>query len=384
MKEIQLNHPPSGRILWLTDTYGDHNGVSMVLQSMHKEIVSRNLPIDILVCSHVIQSEPNLLVVKPLTEFSVPFYAQQQIRVPGFFEIKKIFLEGGYDRIVCSTEGPMGMAALYLRKSCHVKAYFYIHTDWLTFAQTAMKMGDPGISGVTHLLRRYYKGYDGLFVLNTDQQEWLTGKSMRIDASRVFLTAHWAEGIFYPRKVLKSDVFGLTEETPVLLYAGRLSTEKGIMELPRIYREVLQFHPGLKMVVTGNGPASEKLKEIFPEAIYTGWIDHDELPNIFSASDLLILPSRFDTFSCVVLEAMNCGLPVIAYNTKGPKDIIRNRVNGFLVSDRQEMSHEIKLFLSDAEVQKSMRQEARERGESYNVRIILEDFLSNVGIIQAV
>ncbi len=352
----------------------------MVLQSIHQEITTRNLPIDILVCSNRIKSAPNLLVVKPVAEFSLPFYRQQPICIPGIFNLKRLFHKGGYNRIISSTEGPMGMAALYLRKSAGTSAFCYLHTDWLMFARTALKIGNAGISVVTRLLRLYYKSFDGIFVLNTDQQKWLSGKAMKMDESRVFLTAHWVDEIFSPKKVSKKEVFGLEENTPVLLFAGRLSIEKGIMELPAIYRQVIQTIPNLKMVIAGNGPAVGKLKEKFPEAIFTGWIDHDKLPDLFSASDLLILPSRFDTFSCSVLEALSCGLPVIAYNTKGPKDIIQHGVCGFLANDSNQMAKEIIAFFKDATLRTLMRKAAFDRGKTYNAEAIFGQLLDNVGM----
>src|ERR1035438_4705736 len=122
--EKQTRH----RLLWLTDTYDDHNGVSMVLQSIHMEIKKRNLPIDILVCSKSLEPDDHLTVVTCVTEF---MYRDQLIRIPNYLEIRRIFLEHQYDRIICSTEGPMGMAALYLKNSFSVRTFFFIHTDWL-------------------------------------------------------------------------------------------------------------------------------------------------------------------------------------------------------------------------------------------------------------
>ena len=50
-----------------------------------------------------------------------------------------------YDRILCSTEGPMGFAALYLKKLYSVKTYFYLHTDWIMFARQVMGMEEAGL-----------------------------------------------------------------------------------------------------------------------------------------------------------------------------------------------------------------------------------------------
>jgi hypothetical protein len=62
----KLKHPE--RLLWLTDTFDDKNGVSMVLQAMHQEVKRRHLPIDFLVCSDCLKPDDNLIVIKPVTE----------------------------------------------------------------------------------------------------------------------------------------------------------------------------------------------------------------------------------------------------------------------------------------------------------------------------
>ncbi|MEI7492963.1 MAG: glycosyl transferase family 1, partial [Bacteroidota bacterium] len=91
------------RVLWLTDTYDDHNGVSMVLQAMRREITARNLPVDFMVCSNTLKSGKNLIVIKPLSEFNIPLYRQQPMRIPNFLTIQRIFRKKKYDRVICST-----------------------------------------------------------------------------------------------------------------------------------------------------------------------------------------------------------------------------------------------------------------------------------------
>jgi glycosyltransferase involved in cell wall biosynthesis len=369
------------RVLWLTDTYDDHNGVSMVLQAMHREIRTRDLPVDFMVCSNTLKSDKHLIVVKPLSEFNIPLYRQQPLRIPNFLTIQRIFRKRKYDCVICSTEGPMGFAALYLKKMYSVTTFFYLHTDWIMFARQVIGIEDTGIRRLQRIMRVYYNRFDHIFVLNSDQQKWLTGSLMRFDPSRVLLTAHWAENIFTDRRnsPCQSNVSLIKE--PVILFAGRISREKGVFELPRIFREAREKVPGLKMLVAGTGPAEKELKVIFPEAEYTGWIDHNSLPEIYASADLLILPSRFDTFSCVVLEALSCSLPVIAYNTKGPKDIIQDSQNGFLVDTNEEMRDRIIEYLSNPSIHDAFRNAARDRAEDYTADNILQKLLNDIGII---
>ena len=376
-KEIGgIQHPK--RILWLTDTFEDRNGVASVLKSLHIEIKKRNLPIDILTCSSKLEADDHLIVVKPKVEMDLPFYQQQPLRVPNILEIHKLFLEGEYDRIICSTEGPMGFISMFLKNAYHVPAYFYIHTDWIMFARKALNFDVHNLNRFRRLLRAFYVAFDGLFVLNTDQQKWLTGNHMNFDPANVFLTAHWADEQFTPKKKDKSEVFGVRPDETVILFAGRLSNEKGVMELPSIYESIKQSGSNVCFAIAGTGPTEAELKKALPDARYLGWIASDKLAEVYSAADLLILPSKFDTFGCVVLEAFSCGLPVIAYKTKGPKDIIIDGDNGYLVTNKDKMAKRIIEFINDKELQASMKTSALERSKVFNADTILKELLENV------
>jgi glycosyltransferase involved in cell wall biosynthesis len=373
-----LRHPR--RALWMTDTLDDGNGVSMVLKSMLAEVRSRDLPIDFLVCNSRLESGDHLIVLPPVAEYTPPFYEQQPIRLPGILDVHRVFQDGEYDRIVCSTEGPMGMLALYLKQAYTVPAYFYVHTDWMMFARKVLNFDQHNLARMRRLLRAFYGAFDGLFVLNSDQRKWLMGSSMGFSPSRVFATAHWVDEGFTPRRTGKEEVFGLGNGEPVLLFAGRVSEEKGVMELPQLYQRLKARIPDLRIAVAGRGPCEKELKEAIPDGIFLGWVDHAELPKVYSAADILVLPSKFDTFGCVVLEALSCGIPVVAYNTKGPKDIIVHEENGFLVRTKAEMAEVISRLLSDGNLRRSFRKAALKRAEEYSVSRILPRFLDDIGL----
>jgi glycosyltransferase involved in cell wall biosynthesis len=370
-----------GRLLWMTDTYGDHNGVSTVLKAILREIRLRDLPVDMLVCSNTLQSEDHLIVLRPVTEFTLPLYRQQPFRIPNYLSVKRTFKRGKYNRIICSTEGPMGIAALWLKNVFSVKTFFYLHTDWLIFAKEVMSMEQAGLNRLQKLLRVYYKRFGNVFVLNTDQQQWLTSKAMGFDPSRVFITAHWTDRIFSDVSNDPEGMFPFDRRKPVVLYSGRISKEKGVLELPGIIRMIRTVFPEVQLVVAGTGPAEEELKMALPEAFYPGWVDQGYLQSLYLASDILLLPSRFDTFSCVVLEALSCGLPVVAYNTKGPKDILEDSVNGYLVETAEEMAGKVVRFFLDPDAQQGMKRSAISRAEAYRSEEIMDRLLRDTGMM---
>lgn len=102
---------------------------------------------------------------------------------------------------------------------------------------------------------------------------------------------------------------------PVLLHVGRVAVEKNIEAF--LAADV----PGTKVVV-GDGPARAALERRFPDALFLGTLFGDDLAAAYRAADVLVFPSRTDTFGLVMIEALACGTPVAAYPVPGPLDVL--------------------------------------------------------------
>jgi phosphatidylinositol alpha-1,6-mannosyltransferase len=136
---------------------------------------------------------------------------------------------------------------------------------------------------------------------------------------------------------------GLTDKF-VLLSVGRLVRRKGfdrvIEQMPRLIKEI----PNILYIICGEGPDDTRLREIASRNGAVKYIKFIrglptvDLPVLYSASDLFVMPNRLDDingdqegFGIVFLEANACGLPVIGGDSGGVRDVIEDRVNGFLV-----------------------------------------------------
>jgi hypothetical protein len=126
---------------------------------------------------------------------------------------------------------------------------------------------------------------------------------------------------FRPRP---KDCFGLPR--PIAAYVGRVAIEKNIdafLSMPWL---------GSKLVI-GDGPQRMRLQQQYPSATFTGYKFGDELASQLAAADVMVFPSRTDTFGLVNLEALACGVPVAAYPVTGPIDVIEDGVTGALDND---------------------------------------------------
>lgn len=112
-----------------------------------------------------------------------------------------------------------------------------------------------------------------------------------------------------PDPALRLRFTGGVPGRTVLLYVGRLASEKGIERLLPLVRE----DAGLNLVLVGDGPARARLQELFAgtPAVFTGYLHGEDLVAAYAAADAFIFPSTTETLGLVVLEALACGLPVL-------------------------------------------------------------------------
>jgi glycosyltransferase involved in cell wall biosynthesis len=113
---------------------------------------------------------------------------------------------------------------------------------------------------------------------------------------------------------------------PVFLYVGRVAVEKN---LPAFLDLDL---PGSKLVV-GDGPSLAAMKRRYPQVHFAGAQFGEALVRHYAAADVMVLPSRTETFGLVLLEAMACGVPVAAFPSAGPNDVIGDSGAGIIDED---------------------------------------------------
>ncbi len=116
-------------------------------------------------------------------------------------------------------------------------------------------------------------------------------------------------------------------EDTLLLYVGRLSTEKQIDRL----KYVLEAVPGTRLALVGHGPAREELEKHFEgtPTKFVGYLKGEPLSQAYASADMFVFPSSMETFGLVVVEAMAAGLPVVSSRVGGVRDVVHEGVTGY-------------------------------------------------------
>ncbi|UCH80216.1 MAG: glycosyltransferase [Nitrospiraceae bacterium] len=137
-------------------------------------------------------------------------------------------------------------------------------------------------------------------------------------------------------------VLGLPAERRLVLYVGRFAPVKGINRLLYAMGH-LREEPNIGLIMVGgdgndsvNSRAIQRMAHrmgIRDSIMLRGQVDHDELPLYYSAANMLVLPSYYESFGLVALESLACGTPVVSFNVGAMDNIIQSDLTGAIVHD---------------------------------------------------
>jgi len=173
----------------------------------------------------------------------------------------------------------------------------------------------------------------------------------------------------------KADDLWKQGKRKVVLYVGRLAEKKGV----RYLIEAMQWVEGT-LVIAGDGPLRRELQEqaealrLEDRVVFLGARTHQELPAIYASADVCVVPSVVakdqdkEGFGLVILEAMASGIPVVASESGGITEIIRNEYNGLLVEEKnsRELAYGISRLLSDEGLRRKLINNMVETVEKYD------------------
>jgi glycosyltransferase involved in cell wall biosynthesis len=214
-----------------------------------------------------------------------------------------------------ATEGPLGIAA---RAFCLARDWPFTtayHTRFPEYLHARCRLP---LAWSYAALRRFHAPSQGVMVATETMRRELAARGFE-------RLAAWTRGVdttlFRPGCEPAIEL-----PHPVFLYVGRVAVEKN---LPAFLDLDL---PGSKLVV-GDGPSLAAMRRRYPAVHFAGAQSGEALVRHYAAADVMVLPSRTETFGLVLLEALACGVPVAAFPSAGPSDVIGDSGAGVIDED---------------------------------------------------
>ncbi len=346
-----------------TDTYYEVNGVALSLKQQMEAARRTDKDYVIITCDHKKRPDrPGIKNFTPLGVLHLPEYREQKLFHPPFLDILHYCHLRRFTHILAATPGPLGLTAMAVARILHLHLWGTYHTALPQYADYLTQ--DPTI---VQLIWKYivwfYNQMELVFVPSRSTADELQEKGVSADKLRIFPRGVDIER-FHPAKrngFLEGRVPG--KEVVKLLYVGRVSREKNLEMLARVFKKLVQDKAPVHLVVVGDGPYLADMQKELAGApcTFTGYLHGEDLAAAYASCDLFIFPSTTDTFGNVVLEAQASGLPVIVTDAGGPQENVLNGKTGLIVrGDSEEaLLRAIKSLLAHPERLREMGMKAR-------------------------
>ena len=168
-----------------------------------------------------------------------------------------------------------------------------------------------------------------------------------------------------------------------IICVSRLTKRKGIDCLLKAIDKIVKTKSDkIILYLVGDGNAKGDLEKQAEElgienyVKFSGRIPHSDLPKIYNSADIFVLPSLNEGMSNTMLEALASGLPLVATDTGGTKELVKDGVNGFIVEmeNADDLAQKIETLMNDKDLVQKMAQESRKLAESMSWQGVAEKY----------
>jgi glycosyltransferase involved in cell wall biosynthesis len=322
----------------VTETYAPEvNGVAMTLNRLVNGLANRGHHITIYRPG---QSQND----KPVSQDNISEIPMPGMPIPGYremhfgFPARSFFMQQWQQQrphiLYVATEGPLGASAIKTATRLNIPVISGFHTNFHTYSNH-YHLGWLAPAILAYMRRLHNKTLMTLVPTRAlaDDLNKRGFKKVEVLQRGVDTT------LFTPTRRdenLRKE-WHANEDSIVCIYVGRIAPEKNIETAVETVVSLYR-HYNIRFVLVGDGPLREKLESRYPDFVFCGTRLGEDLATHYASADILLFPSRTETFGNVVTEAMASGLATVAYNEAAAHEHITNWRNGVLADDKPSQS----------------------------------------------
>ncbi len=330
-----LADPGPARVLMLTDTFNETNGVAGTMRRLADHADARpGCGLRVVTCGAGGRERAGHLDLRALTDVPLPVYgdASWRLGVPSVIELLEAVEDSRAEVIHAATPGPLGLAGLLVARTLGIPFVASHHTE---LARYVLELtGDRLAAGVADRATRWFLGQaERVHVPTHRAAEGLVESG--IPAERLVLFGRGTDHERFDPDLRSGRMrrrLGGRDAT-LALYVGRLSREKGVLHMADAFRRATPHCPGLRLAIVGDGPARVELGRALAGTPhrFMGTLRGDELAEAYASADLLCLPSETETFGQVVTEAAASALPAVVMDRGAAGEHVVHGRSGLVV-----------------------------------------------------
>lgn len=337
------------RVGLFTDTYLPQiSGVATSIKTLKEELEKQGHEVYIFTTTdkHVKRYEDPTIIRLP----SVPFisFTDRRIVYRGLFESYKIAKTYKLDIIHTQTEFSLGLLGKMVGKALRIPVIHTYHTQYEDYVRYIANGKLIRPSMVKYIVRGFLNDLDGVICPSRIALNLLDGYSVkipkRIIPTGIDLKEYERPDISQEDIVKLREKWAIASDETVLLSLSRVSYEKNIQALLANMPKILSNNPKVKLLIVGDGPYLEELKEqaqdlaVMDNVIFTGMVSHNETALYYKAADFFISASTSETQGLTYAESLASGKPIIAQSNPYLDDLITDKMFGTLYQTESDLA----------------------------------------------
>jgi glycosyltransferase involved in cell wall biosynthesis len=374
------------KVVLVTDTFFDINGVAATIKRMIREAERRNLDFTVVTCldrdEHQDQlrdpeiarfiASGRLKLFIPVARVDFPEYDRLQIRFPPFLEMLRYFQESGFTKMQISTPGIIGLLGLLSAKTLQIETAATYHTSIPEYVENYTR--DISLEALAwKYMIAFYHSVDEVLVPSKFIARLLHKRGLR--NRKLLILDRWVDvERFHPRNRTPGfwKRFGIEREDDLVkfVYVGRIGVEKNLQQVAEAYLALRETRSDCHLIIVGDGPYRADLEARLAGApvTFTGFLEREDLGRALASADVKLYPSTTDTWGNAPLEAQASGVPVVVSAVGGPAELMVDGVTGLKISgyDVGEL-RDAMATLMDPELRARLGRQARAFAESNRV-----------------
>ena len=379
------------RIGLFTDTYPPFiNGVSTSIQMLenalrkkgHKVFIVTVNPDDM---SYKVENNERVLRIPGIPTGIYDY------RLTTFYPIKavNIIKDWNLDIIHTHTEFGIGTFARVIGKQFDIPVVHTYHTMYEDYIHYITKgyFDTPGKKIVEYLTKFYCDKTIQELIVPTKKtydlfkEKYKYERNVHIIPTGIEIEKFYKEKIELIKINNKKIELGITSNDLVVLFVGRVASEKSIDFLINNHNNLLKKNKNIKLLIVGDGPDLEEYKKlskkykIEDKIIFTGKVPWEDIPLYYNLSDIFVTASHTETQGLTVVEAMAASLPVIALDDESFKNTVIDGLTGYLFKNKKEYISRMLELINDKEKRIKMGNQGRINSESYSSKYFAERVL---------